>query len=239
MGALPISLAGRVLDADALLARALRHDDTLATGWLALDAALPSGGLPRGVIEIAAPRVHGCTAIALATVRAAHARDAQAWCAWIDPDATLFAPGVERAWVDRARLLVVRPPRADLGRIAVKVVSSGAFDVVVIDHDAVAMTREHERGDAERKRAPSRGARRGVAPEILVRRLAVAAEPSGARVLLLTDSTQARAAPWPVTMRLELEPEDDAMRVRVAKDRRGGRGVTKTVPYDSRPEKIA
>src|SRR2546421_6298879 len=86
----------------------------LVLGWPELDAALPDGGLPRGVVELAAPRaLGGGTSIALAAMRAAHARDARAWCAWIDPEATLYAPGVAAAGVDRARLLVVRPPREE------------------------------------------------------------------------------------------------------------------------------
>ena len=245
MAALPLSLASRVSDAESLLARALRHEDTLALSWPELEAALPGGVIPRGVVEIASPRVHGCTSVALAVVRAAHARDARSWCAWIDPEGTLYSPGVEQAAIDRARLLVVRPPRAELGRIAVKVVASGAFDVVVVDVDAIAMAREDEQGGTEARRKRERvggwnqRARRSVPPEVLVRKLAVAAEPSGARVLLLTDVLAPRAIAWPVTMRLEIEPGDESMRVRVAKDRRGGVGVAKTVPYDTRPGKSA
>src|SRR5262245_4018043 len=127
MAALPISIASRVSDAESLLARALRHDDELALGWPELEAALVSGAIPRGVVEITAPRLHGCTSVALSVVRAAHRRNDRAWCAWLDPEGTLYSPGVDRAEVDRARLLVVRPPRSDLGRLAVKVVGSGAF----------------------------------------------------------------------------------------------------------------
>jgi recombination protein RecA len=239
MGALPISLALRVTSAETLLSRALRNDDdTLPLGWSELESALPGGGIPRGVVEIAAPRLHGCTSVALAAVRAAHRRNERAWCAWLDPEATLYSPGVDRAEVDRSRLLVVRPPRADVGRLAVKIVSSGAFDVVVVDVDLVAGVH------SQTERTPSvtllrRSRRRPVPPEILVRKLAVAAEPSGTRVLLLTDSLAPRQAAWPVTMRLELDPGEESMRVRVTKDRRGRTGVAKIVPYESRPTRAA
>jgi len=65
------------------------------------------------------------------------------------------------------------------------------------------------------------GDRSPLAPraEVLVRKLALAAEPSGATVLLLTDSTRPRAVPWPVSLRLELSrPDLRTLSVRVAKD---------------------
>lgn len=223
---LPSAAASRLADAETLLERTLRHDDKLALGWPELEAALPDGALPRGVIEIASPRAHGTTRFALSVVRAAQEKNADAWCAWLDPDATLFAPGVAQSEVDLARVLVLRPSRAELGRIAVKVVGSGAFDVVVLD-------------DALAPPARTSASRRAVPPELLVRKLAVAAEPSGARVLLLTDSSAPRAMTYPVAMRVELEPGPSAMRVRVAKDRRGRVGIALAVAWESRPMKEA
>ena len=114
------------------------ENGTLPLDWPELDAALPDGGLPRGVVELAAPRaLGGGTSIALAAVRAAHAKNTKAWCAWVDPEATLYAPGLVSAGVDLARLLVVRPPRGELARVAVKVAASRAFDVIVVDVDPV------------------------------------------------------------------------------------------------------
>src|ERR1700704_1436560 len=85
----------------------------LVLSWPGLDEALPDGGLPRGVVEFAAPHaLGGSTSVALAAVRAGQARGEKAWCAWIDPEGTLHAPGVVAAGVDLARMLVVRPPRA-------------------------------------------------------------------------------------------------------------------------------
>ena len=110
----------------------------LPLSWPGLGDLLPDGGLPRGVVELAAPRaLGGSTSVALAAVRAGQARDRSAWCAWLDPEGTLHAPGVVAAGVDLDRMLVVRPPRAQLARVAVKVVGAGAFEVVVVDIDAV------------------------------------------------------------------------------------------------------
>jgi recombination protein RecA len=209
----------------------------LVLGWPGLEEVLPDGGLPCGVVELtAAKALGGATSLALAAVRAGQARARQAWCAWVDPEASLHAPGVVAAGVDLTRLLYVSPSRssgsafgtrragvgraerADLPRTAVKVVASGAFEVVVVDMDAVGGTRIE-------------GNRRWP-PEVLVRKLALLAEPSGTTVLLLTDSTQPRSTHWPVSMRLELSrPSRLELSVRVAKDRRGRIGTARTLPF--------
>ena len=201
----------------------------LSLDWPELAAALPDGGLPRGVVELAAPRsLGGATSLALAAVRAGQQKSEHAWCAWIDPEDTLHAPGVVAAGVDLARLLVVRPPRALLGKVAVKLVGSGAFEVVAVDVDAV----PGARAPAGRARGGKAREGKGWAPELLVRKLALAAEPTGSTVLLLTDALLPRAVQWPVALRLELSrPDAHSVAVRIAKDRRGRTGPTKTVPF--------
>jgi len=196
----------------------------LPLDWAELDAALPDGGLPRGVVELAAPgALAGATSVALAAVRAGQARGCAAWCAWIDPEGTLHAPGVVAAGVDPARMLVVRAPRGLVANVAVKVVGSGAFEVVVVDVDAI-------RGAPGDARSDAKGG--GARVEVIVRKLALAAEPSGATVLLLTDSTRPRAAQWPVALRLELaRPDARTLAVHVAKDRRGRVGMTRAIPF--------
>ena len=232
LDALLAQLGSRVSHAESLTAGVLHDGDALAFGWAELDAVLPDGGLPRGVVELTADRaLGGMTSVAACAVRAAQAKDARAWCAWIDPEATLHAPGLAMAGIDLGRLLVVRPPRTVLGRIAVKMVAACAFDVIVIDMDPVA-------GAAPVKVEPSRRgrpSRPGVAPEVLVRKLALLAADGGARVLLLTDTKTPRSTPWPVALRLELSRTPDALALRVAKDRRGRVGPVKTVPLATRP----
>jgi hypothetical protein len=216
----------------------------LSLGWPELDAALPEGGLPRGVVELASPHaLGGGTSVALAAVRAAQAKDPRAWCAWLDPEGTLYAPGVAMAGVDLSRLLVVRPPRLDLGRIAVKVAAAAACDVIVVDMDAVpgaVAHREERAGQAERaeraSQSASRKRKRSWPPEVLVRKLALLAEDAGASILLLTDSLAPRAVSWPVALRLELSRAPEALAVSVAKDRRGKSGLAKTsIPLRTRP----
>jgi recombination protein RecA len=218
--------------------RIARVDETpapyaLGLSWAELDAVLPDRGLPRGVVELAAARaLGGSTSVALAAVRAGQARCKGAWCAWLDPEGTLHAPGVIAAGVELDRMLVVRVPRAQLGRVAVKVVESGAFEVVVIDFDAVPRAR------AEGALGPAVGAnnarQRGAeaAGHLLARKLSLAAEPSGATVLLLTNATRPRTIPWPVSLRVELSrPNPWELVVRVAKDKRARIGLAKTIPF--------
>ena len=194
--------------------------------WARLEALLPDEGLPRdAVVEVASARaLGGGTGVAIRAVRAALAKE-EAFAAWVEPYGTLHAPGVARAGVDLRRLLVVRPSLQDVGRAAVKVVASGAFELVVVD-----MAPLEEVPPQPQK---ARRGRRALPPEIMVRKLALLAEKQGTTVLLLSDSTQPRALPWPVALRLELARRPHELSVRVAKDRRGRVAASPTwIPLD-------
>lgn len=228
MGAAVEAILARLGSKIDLADRALARPPSLALDWPELDALLPDGGLPRGVVELTAPRaLGGATSVALAAVRAAQAKDLRAWCAWIDPEATLYGPGAVRAGLDLARLFVVRPPRAEIGRVAVKVAASRGLDVVVVDLDPIPLATSEPAPHARR---------RGVPETTLVRRLALAAEEAGATVLLLTDARAARPA-LPVALRVELSRVSvDSLSMRVAKDRHGRIGPARTIPFRSRRE---
>lgn len=231
------ALGARVAHASEL-ASFLREPAPLRLGG-ALDDALPDGGLPRGVIELASPRaLGGATSVAIAAVRAAQAKDARAWCGWIDPEGTLYAPGLARGGVDLARLLVVRPPRAELGRVAVKVAAARALDVLVVDMDACGVSGglrgawpSPEPMDPKPPKELERQGRRAVPPEVIVRKLALLAEEGGTCILLITDRDAPRRAAWPVALRLELERGPESLTVRVAKDKRGRIGLKKTLGW--------
>lgn len=208
----------------------------LSLGWPAIDALLPDGGLPRGVVELASHRaLGGPTRLAARAVAAAHGQHVRGFSAWLDPEATLHAPGLARVGVDLARLFVVRPPRAEVGRIAVKVARAGAFDVIVVDMADMSRACEAwpppyplHRGGVGTETDRRERARRPLPPEVVVRKLALAAEEGNATVILLTDSAEARSAQWPVALRLEIERRPDAMGIRVAKDQRGRGSMTRT-----------
>ncbi len=190
---------------------------TLPLGLRSVDEALPEGGLPRGVVvELSAPQgLARATTLALSLCASAQA-DARhrssedtlgAWCAWLDPTSTLFAPGAVRAGVDLERMLIIRPDAEDLARVAVRVAQSHAFSVVVIDTAGVPGCRGETRLD------------RWVT---IVRRLALAVEGSDTTILLLTDAGASRAMPLPAAMRIEIERlAEDKIGLRVAKDRAG------------------
>lgn len=194
---------------------------TLSLGWPEFDSLLPEGGFPTGVVELSADRaLGGSTSLSLLAVRAAQKEDPKAWCAWIDPEGTLFAPGAAMADVDLARLLVVRPTRKDLPRISVKLARSEVFRVIVIEKDSTtgAHTRE-TRGESE----------------VLVRKLALTAAASGSTIVLITNLNQKRSSPLPVALRLELLRTPHAIDVTVAKERHGKIGLKKSVPIHTKP----
>lgn len=193
----------------------------LSLGWPELEKVLPDHGIPRGVVELASPSSKaatsttatrgGSTTIAVSAVRSVHAADERSWCAWITPiDApSLYAPALVQAGVDLARLLICRPKPAELARTAIKIATSGAFDLVVVDA---------QRGLDGRLAG---GGRSKVDGAVVVRKLSLAAEEKGTTCLLLTNAYESRATPWPVALRVEVERRPDALAVRVTKDRRG------------------
>jgi hypothetical protein len=138
---------------------------------------------------------------------------------------------VSRAGVDLERLLLVCPPRTELGRIAVKVAAARVFDVIVID--VAPVPGAIPSAPASPSRAPKR--RTAWPMDVLVRKLALLAAEGGATILLLTDSSAPRAVPWPVALRLEIARRPESIALRVTKDRKGRVGVVKTVPLRSRP----
>jgi recombination protein RecA len=207
----------------------------LSLGWPELEKVLPDHGFPRGVIELASPPSKaffgagtgaggtkrgafrgGATTLALAAVQSVHAADDRSWCAWITPhDApSLYAPALVQAGIDLSRLLVCRPKPSELARTAIKVATSGAFDLVVTD----------AQGGLDGRLAPQQremGGRSKVESAVVVRKLALASEEKGTTCLVLTNAYESRATPWPVALRVEVERRPDALAVRVTKDRRG------------------
>jgi len=205
----------------------------LSLDWPELERVLPDRGLPRGVIEIASAagaRVSkgvtrgGATTIALSAVRAVHAADARGWCAWITESSapSLYAPAVAQAGVDLERLLVVRPSSIDLARTVVKVAASGAFELVIVDAPSGLDGKLSIPSASPTHAGHARGASRSrVDGSVVIRKLALAAEEKGTTFIVLTNVDTARAVPWPVALRVEVERRPEAIAVRVTKDRRG------------------
>jgi hypothetical protein len=206
----------------------------VVTEWPSLDQALPDGAFVAGVSELASVQnLGGGASVAIATVAAALRADPDARVAWVDADCTLYAPALKAAGVDLSRLLVVRPPRAELRGVALKLALSLAFSVIVVDVHG-AQSPEAKLADCTQvKVGQTRG--KGMKDEVFVRRLALAAEEGNAAILLLTDSLAARATTWPVALRLELSRRPNSIALRVSKDRYGRIGTPRNVCFDDHP----
>jgi hypothetical protein len=200
-----------------------------------LSSVLPEGGFPRGsVVELASPANlgHGL-GVALAACASSQEESVQcgrdkAWCAFLDPDGTLFGPALEERGVSLDRLLVVRPPRSRLAKVAVQVAAARIFSVIVVDVSSVpgASAREQHRFESMETWAK------------VTRRLALSLEKTPTTLFLLTRVEAHRPLALPVAMRLELEnPDPHSLVIRIAKEKFGRitspRHIAWTRPIDA------
>jgi RecA/RadA recombinase len=136
---------------DALRGRGLRRGvaplpgevaiPAVPTGHAALDAALATGGWPRGALAVldAAPG-HGATSLALDSVAAAQAAGSLA--AWIDASRTFDPAGAARRGVQLEWLLVVRPADGtEALELAAWLARSRLLDLLVLDLDGPSVPR--------------------------------------------------------------------------------------------------
>lgn len=194
-------------------------------------SVLPDGGLPCGaVIELSAPNGLGqSTSFALGACAAAQResrrqRGESAVCAFLDPDRTLYAPAAFARGVDLGRLVVVRPPRDSLARVAVQLAQANVFAVIAIDVTGIPGAK-FERGLAARAEPLSGWVN-------VTRKLSLAVERSKTTVLLLTDAYAKRPLVLPVAMRIELDQDaPNVVSARIAKERYGRVGKAHRVGW--------
>src|SRR5260221_34833 len=123
----------------------------ISTGSISLDAALGTGGLPRGrIIEVFGPESSGKTTIALQVVAEAQKRGGMA--AFIDVEHALDPSYAKKLGVDVDNLLVSQP---DYGEQALEItgalIASGSIDVLVVDSVAALVPKaelDGEMGDS-------------------------------------------------------------------------------------------
>lgn len=210
----------------------------LALGIPALDEVLPQRGLLQGsVIELQVRGASGAaTSFALCACRAAQrgsprwqatpaspmvaggVESPREWCAFIDPSASLFAPGVARLGVALERLLVVRPEIDSVERVAIRIAEAKAVSLLVIDLRGAL-------GDlpVSSHRWPR-----------TVRRLALAVKRLATCVLLITPAEPRQALPLPVAMRLEFaRASATSFEIRVGKERSGRVSSPREVPLSA------
>jgi len=106
---------------------------SVSTGHASLDAALGTGGWPRGALALLdAPAGSGATSLALGTLAAAQA--AGGLTAWLDLDGTLDPAVAARRGVSLEWLLVARPrDAAEAIDLAAWLGRSGLIDALVLD----------------------------------------------------------------------------------------------------------
>src|ERR1700733_12225644 len=123
----------------------------ISTGSIALDAALGTGGFPRGrICEIYGPESSGKTTLALQVIAEAQKRGGMA--AFIDVEHALDPIYARKLGVDVDNLLVSQP---DYGEQALEItgalVASGSIDVLVVDSVAALVPKaelDGEMGDS-------------------------------------------------------------------------------------------
>ncbi|HEY8419990.1 MAG TPA: recombinase RecA [Clostridia bacterium] len=124
--------------------------ETISTGCLALDLATGIGGLPRGrIIEIYGPESSGKTTVTLHAIAEAQKNGGAA--AFIDAEHALDPIYAKNLGVDLDNLYISQPDNGEQALdIAETLVSSGAFDIIVIDSVAALTPKaeiEGEMGD--------------------------------------------------------------------------------------------
>ncbi len=165
------------------------------TGFAALDAELPGGGWPTGTLTELLPEHVGIGEVrALGPALARLSREGR-WLAWIAPPYLPYAPALDAAGIDLARVMVVRTRSAQDTLWAIEqALQSGACGAVL--------------GWPEK------------ATFAQLRRLQIAAEGSPALAFLFRPPIAAREAS-PAALRLHLQGLKGELAVRILK-RRGG-----------------
>jgi recombination protein RecA len=127
------------------------QEGCVPTGSVGLDAALGTGGYPRGrIVEIFGPESSGKTTLALHAI--ANAQDAGGVAAFIDAEHAFDVTYARAIGVDVKELLVSQPDNGEQAlEVAEILIRSGVVDMVVVDSVAALVPRaeiEGEMGDA-------------------------------------------------------------------------------------------
>jgi hypothetical protein len=175
---------------------------TFATGFAALDQALPGGGWPRtGLIEVlTAQQGIGELQLWLPALAALSRAADPRWCAFIGPPFQLFAPAFAAAGVQLDKLLIVHPTQ--MLWATEQALLSGACGIVLAWLSQVA-------------------------PRDL-RRLVLATEQAGAPAVIFRPAAAEREAS-PAALRLAVQATPQGLQLRIVKSRGAGRGVVNLV----------
>lgn len=183
-------------------------EETVATGFAALDELLPGGGWPRGALTEILPAREGIGELRLLMPALARLSAEDGWLVWVAPPYLPYAPAIAAAGVRLKRMLVAHPGSvADAWWTAEQALRSGACGAVL--------------------------AWLGAPDERRMRRLQLAAE-AGKGCAVLFRSARAIQERSPAALRLHLEPAAQGLAVHILK-RRGG-ALNKPVLVDFQRE---
>ena len=121
--------------------------DAISTGSLDLDIALGVGGLPKGrIVEIYGMEGYGKTSLALSTM--AQAQQWGSWVGFVDMEHAIDPAWVETNGVNMKKAYLTQPDGGEEAlEIALALVKSGEFGVVVIDSVAALLPKMEEEGE--------------------------------------------------------------------------------------------
>lgn len=121
--------------------------EVISTGSLGLDIALGRGGLPKGrIIEIYGPESSGKTTLAIHTI--AQAQAAGGLCAVVDAEHAFDKEYARSLGVNVDELDFSQPENGDQAlEIADRLVSSGAYDIVLVDSVAALVPKAELEGE--------------------------------------------------------------------------------------------
>ena len=179
------------------------------TGFAALDAELPGGGWPQGVLTELLPEHEGIGEVRALGPALARITEAGRWIAWIAPPHLPYAPALQAAGIRLERVMIVRTrSHTDTLWAIEQALQSNACGAVLGWPQGA--------GSASTAASPS-----SFAPSFAqLRRLQIAAE--GRPVLsLLFRPPQATREASPAALRLHLQSLQGELAVRIVK-RRGG-----------------
>ena len=167
----------------------------IPSGFAALDAELPGGGWPAGILTELLPEHIGIGEVRALGPALARLTGQGQWVAWIAPPYLPYAPALQAAGIDLARVMVVRTrsPQESLWAIE-QALQSGACGAVLGWPEKASFTQ--------------------------LRRLQIAAEGSQALAFLFRSPLAAHEAS-PAALRLHLQSMKGELAVRILK-RRGG-----------------
>ena len=122
--------------------------EVIPTGSLGLDIALGVGGLPKGrIVEIYGPESSGKTTLTIEVIAQAH-KNPNSFCAIIDAEHAFDRNYAKNLGVDIERLDIAQPDNGEQAlEIADRLISSGAYDVVVIDSVAALVPKAELEGE--------------------------------------------------------------------------------------------